>query len=133
MGSELVISSKRRYDISMSKRTRKPWNLKPTDENIIKVLSLQATVMDSAAAEVDKGKAEADKEEEDEEEEEEGIDGKSLKQLINGDEDDEKKNRSSLEQHFKQDQDKNLQLIKRQQNDGDRVKLKGMMSRYVKV
>lgn len=114
--------SRRRYDITMSKRTRKP------------------SMMDEAPA---KG-SEREREEENSIpgiDEREWKDRKSLEDLINKEEkgivsnsSDEKVRRNSLDQHF-HEEEKQLQMVVRppREEGGDGVKLKGMVSRYMKV
>lgn len=120
MGSQL----KHRYDITMSKRTRKPVNLP---------LNLEDADVDSSVAIPDKISLPVPAPEAtlDEEKERRRL---KLKQLINGDgkpqkSGEESKVRSSLGQHFNQEE-KQLQLVKKKHQDG---KLKGMVSRYAKV
>ncbi|KAK6263649.1 hypothetical protein QQP08_020255 [Theobroma cacao] len=126
--------SKRHYDITLSKRTRKPLDLQEANgtsniasskwDNPLKIFPRKA----------------ADDDDDDEDEGEESSDHKSLKQLINGDGGEAEETscrlsgRSSLGQHFNQEE-KQLQLVKKNQQDGvyGGVKLKGMMSRYAKV
>ncbi|XP_044466587.1 uncharacterized protein LOC123196597 [Mangifera indica] len=108
MGSEGNLTTKPRFDITMSKRTRKPvFHDDPaTMENPCKVGVHHV--------------------------EEKNNDHKSLKQLINGD---KSKSRNSLGEHFTEEEEeeegKQLQLVKLQQQKG--VKLKRMVNRYVQV
>ncbi|KDP20373.1 hypothetical protein JCGZ_05256 [Jatropha curcas] len=115
MGSECN-PSKHRYDITMSKRTRKPLKSNMPQAHA----DLRGE--DNLLAKVDE-------------------DRKSLKQLINGiannveetKEDSENRGRNSLGQHFSEEE-KQLQLMRRQNQQGlQAVKLKGIMGRYVKV
>ncbi|KAJ4711719.1 Protein phosphatase Slingshot 1 like [Melia azedarach] len=118
MRSECNNPSKHRYDITMSKRTRKPLNLEDSYYNN----PLKGE--ESYSTKVGEGKEE---------------DRKSLKQLINGNEkskvntDEESRGKNSLGEHFTEEE-KQLQLVKtQQQNSVEGVKLKGMVNRYVKV
>ncbi|KAK2637171.1 hypothetical protein Ddye_031963 [Dipteronia dyeriana] len=139
MGSECN-SSKRRYDISMSKRTRKPLNVEDSDGNRTMEMGSPDDLKGVVVAEVDQQvegdddlKGVVDAEEEEEEEEEEKNDHRSLKQMIKGDEKSKVKinrGRNSLGEHFTEEE-KQLQLVKAQKQKG--VKFKGMVNHYVKV
>ncbi|KAL5762843.1 hypothetical protein ACOSP7_019107 [Xanthoceras sorbifolium] len=149
MGSECN-PSKRRYDISMSKRTRKPLNMEYSYGNrTMEMGSSKRETPDDLKGVVDD---EVDQEEEEEENDLKGVDDaevdqieeendhKSLKQLINSDEkskvktSEESRGRNSLGEHFTKEE-KQLQLVKTQQQKGVQkgVKFKGMVNRYVKV
>ncbi|KAE8689805.1 hypothetical protein F3Y22_tig00110931pilonHSYRG00122 [Hibiscus syriacus] len=95
------------YDITMSKRTRKPLNLQETKWDISPLKGI-AHIFDQSSPR--KG-------------DHQGSDRKSLKQLIKGDENEMMS--TSLEE-------KQLQLVKKHRHD-DGLKLKGIMSRYAKV
>ncbi|KAH7544792.1 uncharacterized protein LOC107434481 [Ziziphus jujuba] len=135
MGSECNIPQKLHYDISMSKRTRKPLNTRDANRKY------SPPEGDLNGGEEGGGRRES------------SLDGeenghKSLKQLINGDgkavvviksgggddrHEEISKGRSSLGQHFTEEE-KNLQLITTQQKEGlQGRKLKKMVSRYAKV
>ncbi|XP_022723514.1 uncharacterized protein LOC111280418 [Durio zibethinus] len=124
MGSECNPSNKLHYDITMSKRTRKPLNLQ--EKAIHQNSHTTASIFDQSSP--SKG---------DHHEEELESDRKSLKQLINGDEKAISRSGSScrsstsLGHHFTEEE-KQLQLVKKNQQDNG-LKLKGMMSRYAKV
>ncbi|XP_052194178.1 uncharacterized protein LOC127802421 [Diospyros lotus] len=134
MGSEYNPASKAHYDISLSKRTRKPLS------------DLQKEVRSSGSPE--KGSPNSEEEEEEEEEKAGGKEAreetehKSLKQLI--------RERSPLGRHFTEDQDQDnldqndkaqqkrqLQLVVVKQReedlDLDGVKLKKLVGRYARV
>ncbi|MBA0753798.1 hypothetical protein Gogos_021875 [Gossypium gossypioides] len=119
MGSECN-QSKPRYDITMSKRTRKANAIAHEDLN-----HSNSTFAGSYISEPRKRD-----DEQEEEKESENEDRKSLKQLINGD---ETASTSSLGRRFSEEEEQRLQLVKKQQHYGNGVKLKGMMSRYAKV
>lgn len=120
---------KRRYDITMSKRTRKPLNLQGANHSskwdLIPLKSI-AHMLDQSSPR----KAEH-----------EGGDRKSLKQLIKGDENANSKEMTgrsakcrtslTLGHHFTEEE-KQLQLVTKHQHDNG-LKLKGIMSRYAKV
>ncbi|KAH7864456.1 hypothetical protein Vadar_029771 [Vaccinium darrowii] len=115
MGSESSNPYKPAYDISMSKRTRKPLNLQTEADPI--------PPKDSSPEKENPTKA-IKKEEEKSSSEGEESDHKSLKQLI--------KSRSPLGQHFTEE--KQLPLVVRQhEEDLNGVKFKGLVSRYAKV
>lgn len=115
MGSERSIPNKPPYDITMSKRTRKPLNLQTEADPILpKAASPEKEILTKAIK----------KEEERSSSEGEESDHKSLKQLI--------KTRSPLGQHFTEE--KQLQLVvKHQEEDLNGVKFKGLVSRYARV
>ncbi|KAH7570723.1 hypothetical protein JRO89_XS05G0166900 [Xanthoceras sorbifolium] len=132
MGSECN-PSKRRYDISMSKRTRKPLNMEYSYGNrTMEMGSSKRETPDDLKGVVDD---EVDQEEEEEENDLKGVDDaevdqieeendhKSLKQLINSDEkskvktSEESRGRNSLGEHFTKEE-KQLQLVKTQQQKG---------------
>ncbi|KAF5736385.1 hypothetical protein HS088_TW14G00527 [Tripterygium wilfordii] len=103
-------SSKPRYDITMSKRTRKPSNL-----NTILPTESESPVKDVL-------------DEEDRESIDRESDRKSLEHLI--------KSRSSLGEHFTQEetqQQQQLQLVKKNQEDKKGLKLRGMVTHCTKV
>lgn len=126
-------ASRHRYDITMSRRTRKVQGLqeKPRSENSNgNVMSLQNLL----------GVKEGD--------DEDGIsEHKSLKQLIKGDHHHENSNnhnkglgRNSLGQHFNeeeknlnQNQNQNLQVVRRNESVQEGLKLKKLVRRYAKV
>lgn len=122
---------KHHYDITMSKRTRnKPLNV-VRDANYQKDIIIVQKGGDDLDPST--GIAAAGKQNE----------HKSLKQLINGDNgnkamactthDDGSRGRSSLGQHFTEEE-KNLQLVRTQPKEGlQGGKLKKMVSRYAKV
>lgn len=107
--------SKHHYDISMSKRTRRPSKVQDADQNSTTASDTDAPVKggESSPSTVLVGEAE------------ESDRKKSLKQLI--------KSRSSLGQHFTEEE-KQLQLVTKQQQEGVQgLKLKRMVIRYAKV
>ncbi|XP_059434973.1 uncharacterized protein LOC132167941 [Corylus avellana] len=107
--------SKHHYDISMSKRTRRPSKVQDADQNSATASDTDAPVKgdESCPSTVLVGEAE------------ESDRKKSLKQLI--------KSRSSLGQHFTEEE-KQLQLVTKQQQEGVQgLKLKRMVIRYAKV
>ncbi|KAF7137414.1 hypothetical protein RHSIM_Rhsim07G0049100 [Rhododendron simsii] len=107
MGSEGGNPNKPRYDITMSKRTRKPVNLQTEADQILpKAASLENEVLTKAIK----------KEEEKSSSEGEESDHKSLQQLI--------KTRSPLGQHFTEE--KQLPLVVKHQEE--RLKFKGLVS-----
>ncbi|XP_022152235.1 uncharacterized protein LOC111020003 [Momordica charantia] len=125
MGSE-SISHQRHYDISMSKRTRKPAKIRDELQN----LSLNKDdLLPSHQVESPPTKGF------------ENNDHKSLKQLITGEGKAETKSgadeggrgRSSLGQHFNEDKN-NLQMVRsKQQPDGlQRVKLKKVVGKFLR-
>ncbi|KAG4145718.1 hypothetical protein ERO13_D05G111100v2 [Gossypium hirsutum] len=118
MGSECN-QSKPRYDITMSKRTRKANAIANEDLN-----HSNSTFAGSSISEPRKRD-----DEQEEEKESENEDRKSLKQLINGD---ETASTSSLGRRFSEEEEQRLQLVKKQQHYGNGG-VKGMMSRYAKV
>ena len=132
MGSECN-PSKRPYDITMSKRTRKSLNLQEANHqnNHTTASSKWDIPLKSITSIFDQSSSrKADHEVELE------SDRTSLKQLISGDENAKEMSRSgrsstSLSHHFTEEE-KQLQLVKKHQQDNG-VKLKGMMSRYAKV
>ncbi|XVF75044.1 hypothetical protein PTKIN_Ptkin13bG0157500 [Pterospermum kingtungense] len=143
MGSQCD-PSKRFYDITMSKRTRKPiLDLQENNNNnnhtspspaaasskwdVQVPLKTIASVFDQSSPRTG---------DQHHQEELESDHRKSLKQLINGDENGKEiissSGRSSLSHHFTEEE-KQLQVVKKNQQDNSGVKLKGMMSRYAKV
>ncbi|KAK3169119.1 hypothetical protein Dsin_000006 [Dipteronia sinensis] len=131
MGSECD-SSKRRYDISMSKRTRKPLNVEDSDGNRTMEMGSPDDLKGAVVAEEEGNDVEGVIDAEDGQLKEEN-DHKSLKQLIKGDEKSKVKinrGRNSLGEHFTEEE-KQLQLVKAQKQKG--VKFKGMVNHYVKV
>lgn len=112
MGSEGGNPNKPRYDITMSKRTRKPLNLQTEADLILpKAASLENEILTKAIK----------KEEEKSSSEGEESDHKSLQQLI--------KTRSPLGQHFTEE--KQLPLVVKHQEE--RLKFKGLVSQYARV
>ncbi|KAL6326985.1 hypothetical protein AAG906_012669 [Vitis piasezkii] len=116
-------SSKRHYDITMSRRTRKALNLEESKKEI----PLKGDGHEGEKRNTTEKGGEHDNDHK-----------KSLKQLIHGDGNvkvilgEENKCRSSLGQHFTED--KQLQLVVKQQEEvmvG--VKPKGSVSHYIKV
>lgn len=142
MGSQCD-PSKRHYDITMSKRTRKPISDHLQEANInnnnnhtkwdIPLKTIASLFDQSSPKKGDHhgGQVAA-------EELEESDHRKSLKQLIHGDES-AAGGRSSLSHHFTEEekQQQQLQLVKSTNQQGHNnnggVKFKGMMSRYAKV
>lgn len=111
--------SKHHYDITMSKRTRKPSKVQDADQNSTTVSPGNDGPVKAVVREGDESSpsrvGEAG----------ENDRKKSLKQLI--------KSRSSLGQHFTEEE-KQLQLVTKQQQEGVQgLKLKRMVSRYAKV
>ncbi|KAI4333222.1 hypothetical protein L6164_018058 [Bauhinia variegata] len=111
-------SVKRRFDITMSKRTRKPFQFLQAKEKPV-------PAGESTVENLDQVK--------------EGENGhKSLKQLINGDDKEkmevggESPGRNSLGQHFNEEE-KHLQLVKRQQGSQQGLKFKKLLRGYTKV
>jgi hypothetical protein len=110
MGSDCN-PSKHHYDITMSKRTRRP--IKVQDSSQISTPSPPRKEKEV----VDEG--------DDQSSHSEDNDRKSLKQLINS--------RSSLGQHFTAEE-KQLQIVTKKQQEGVQgLKLKKLVSRYAKV
>ncbi|GMN64136.1 hypothetical protein TIFTF001_033223 [Ficus carica] len=112
-------SDKRRYDITMSRRTRRPLKVRDKNENSPSECPLRGAAQEG----------------------EESNDRKSLRQLFDGDGktkavsggDEGGKERSSLRQHFTEGE-KQLQLVGVQQKeDLNGLKLKTMVNRYAKV
>ncbi|EOA28406.1 hypothetical protein CARUB_v10024612mg [Capsella rubella] len=126
MGSEVINLTKPRFDLSMSKRTRKPWSSLNSDMHH-QDISTQSS----------QPKPDDDKEQDEIEDKE--IDRKSLNNLMrceeksNG-EANNGNNKSSLGQHFGDDEGikQTMQLVVKKEKQGG-VKFKGMMGRYVKV
>ncbi|XP_011659480.2 uncharacterized protein LOC105436185 [Cucumis sativus] len=119
MGSE-SISHKQHYDISMSKRTRKPAKIQ--DE-----LQILPTNDDDLII-IGKG-----------DQSEINNDHKSLKQLISGEgkaeirSDEGNRERNSLGQHFSKEEINNLQIVKKQHQDGlQGVKLKKVVGKFLR-
>ncbi|KAG5538962.1 hypothetical protein RHGRI_019494 [Rhododendron griersonianum] len=109
MGSERGNPNKPPYDITLSKRTRKPLNLQTEADPILpKAASPEKEILTKAIK----------KEEERSSSEGEESDHKSLKQLI--------KNRSPLGQHFTEEKQLPL-VVKHQEEDLNGVKLKGLV------
>lgn len=130
MGSE-SISYKRHYDISMSKRTRKPAKIQDELQNLA-----PNDVDDLNVGDGDQLESPATKEFE-------NNDHKSLKQLINGEGKAETKSgadeggrgRNSLGQHFSEEEmnNNNLQIVKKQHHDGlQGVKLKKVIGKFLR-
>ncbi|KAF2605332.1 hypothetical protein F2Q70_00025302 [Brassica cretica] len=123
MGSEVINPIKPRFDLSMSRRTRKPWSSSLVSEMQHQDLSTQ-----SAQPDIEK---EQDKDLE--------IDRKSLNNLMRSEqepnEEADVKNKNSLGQHFGEDEGikQTMQLVVKKQGGESGVKFKGMMGRYVKV
>ncbi|KAA8515738.1 hypothetical protein F0562_018651 [Nyssa sinensis] len=121
MGSEYN-PSKPHYNISMSKRTRKPLNLgKEANGNPLEDCSLEKESFEKDIEGVEEKSG-------NEEGEEIISDHKSLKQLmINGD-GEGSKGRSSLGQHFTKEEEKQLQVVVKQHEESlDGVKFKRMI------
>ncbi|KAA0058672.1 uncharacterized protein E5676_scaffold459G001280 [Cucumis melo var. makuwa] len=119
MGSE-SISHKQHYDISMSKRTRKPAKIQDELQNF--------TSKDDGLSIIDKG-----------DRSESNNDHKSLKQLISGEGkaetrlDEGNRERNSLGQHFSKEEINNLQIVKKQHQDGlQGVKLKKVVGKFLR-
>ncbi|KAF5445819.1 hypothetical protein F2P56_031506 [Juglans regia] len=113
--------SKRHYDITMSKRTRRPSKLQDVNQDCSIIDSPRNDTSTPWKAVVNEG-GESSPSRPDEAGEDDRK--KSLKQLINS--------RNSLGQHFTQE--KQLQLVTKQQDEGFQgLKLKRMVSRYAKV
>ncbi|XP_038896195.1 uncharacterized protein LOC120084478 [Benincasa hispida] len=127
MGSE-SISHKHHYDISMSKRTRKPAKIQDELQN----LALNNDDL-NVIGEGDRFESPATKGFEIE------NDRKSLEQLINGEgkeetrSDEGNRGRNSLGQHFSKEEINNLQIVKKQHQDGlQGVKLKKVVGKFLR-
>ncbi|XP_010414063.1 PREDICTED: uncharacterized protein LOC104700270 [Camelina sativa] len=123
MGSEVISPTKPRFDLSMSKRTRKPWSSLINDMHHLD-LSTQSS------------QPKPDKEQEKIEDKE--IDRQSLNNLMRCEEKSNEEtnvnNKNSLGQHFGDDEGikQTMQLVVKKEKLGG-MKFKGMMGRYVKV
>ncbi|CAF2096277.1 uncharacterized protein LOC103867673 [Brassica rapa] len=123
MGSEVVNPIKPRFDLSMSRRTRKPWSSSLVNEMQHQVLSTQSS----------------QQEKELEQDEDREIDRKSLNNLMRSEQESNGEanvsNKNSLGQHFGDDEaiKQTMQVVVKKQGGENGVKFKGMMSRYVKV
>ncbi|VVB07458.1 unnamed protein product [Arabis nemorensis] len=118
MGSEVINPTKPRFDLTMSKRTRKPWS------SLINDMHHQDT--QSSQLKPDK---EQDKDQE--------IDRKSLNNLMRCEEESNGEanvnNKSSLGDNEGINQMMQLVVKKEKQYGENGMKFKGMMGRYVKV
>ncbi|XP_010257591.1 PREDICTED: uncharacterized protein LOC104597634 [Nelumbo nucifera] len=145
MGSECN-PSKRHYDLSMSRRTRKPIKLQVSDQPIHPIITAgDDDKKDDVKCSPETENVKSSPETENPssgigEVEEDGIDRRSLKELIHegeeklGDGEEGKRGRSgkSLGHHFTQENQ--LQLVTKQQAEGmEGVKTGGLVSRYIKV
>ncbi|ESQ51779.1 hypothetical protein EUTSA_v10017383mg [Eutrema salsugineum] len=125
MGSEVINPIKTRFDISMSRRTRKPWSSLINEQQEVQDLSTQSS----------------QPEKEQEQEEDQEVDRKSLNNLMRCEQETNEEaqvnNKSSLGQHFGDDKGikQTMQLVVKKEKQGGEngVKFKGMMGRYVKV
>ncbi|CAN7104247.1 unnamed protein product [Brassica rapa subsp. narinosa] len=123
MGSEVVNPIKPRFDLSMSRRTRKPWSSSLVNEMQHQVLSTQSS----------------QQEKELEQDEDREIDRKSLNNLMRSEQESNGEanvsNKNSLGQHFGDDEaiKQTMQVVVKKQGGENGVKFKGMMSRCVKV
>lgn len=126
MGSEVINPTKQRFDLSMSKRTRKPWS---------------SLINDMHHQDISTQSSQPKPEKEQEQDKDLEIDRKSLNNLMRCEEDSNReanvKNNSSLGKHLGDDKGINqmMQLVvKKETQVGENgVKFKGMMGRYVKV
>lgn len=124
MGSEVINPTKPRFDLSMSRRTRKPWS------SLINDMQHQ----DISTQILQPGK-------EQEQDEDRETDRKSLNNLLRCEEESNGEanamNKSSLGQQLGDDEGikQTMQLVvKKEKHGGENgVKFKGMMGRYVKV
>ncbi|CAH8264425.1 unnamed protein product [Arabidopsis lyrata] len=124
MGGEVINPTKPRFDLSMSKRTRKPWS---------------SLINDTHHHEISTQSSQPKPDKEQEQIEDKEIDRKSLNNLMryeekpNG-EANVNNDKSSLDQHFGDDEGikQTMQLVVKKEKQGG-VKFKGMMGRYVKV
>ncbi|PKI65736.1 uncharacterized protein LOC116193183 [Punica granatum] len=140
MGSESNLGRGRHYDINMSRRTRKSMlNLHVTPqipETDVSIEEFQQLIPNEEGRESHSLSGDC----------EDSADRKSLKELINGDasvakmepeDHDEPRGRSSLSQHFTEEEKQlQLQLVRSKQGQdhgGDGLRLKGMVSRCAKV
>ncbi|XP_018438072.1 uncharacterized protein LOC108810467 [Raphanus sativus] len=123
MGSEVINPIKPRFDLSMSRRTRKPWSSSLVNEMQHQVLSTQSS----------------QQEKESEQDEDREIDRKSLNNLMRSEQESNGEanatNKNSLGQHFGEDEGikQTMQVVVKKQGGENGVKFKGMMGRYVKV
>ncbi|CAN6996682.1 hypothetical protein IGI04_018453 [Brassica rapa subsp. trilocularis] len=123
MGSEVVNPIKPRFDLSMSRRTRKPWSSSLVNEMQHQVLSTQSS----------------QQEKELEQDEDREIDRKSLNNLMRSEQESNGEanvsNKNFLGQHFGDDEaiKQTMQVVVKKQGGQNGVKFKGMMGRYVKV
>ncbi|KAL0667129.1 hypothetical protein Bca4012_029833 [Brassica carinata] len=114
MGSEVINPIKPRFDLSMSRRTRKPWSSSLVSE-------MQHQDLSTQSAQPDKGK-EQDKDLE--------IDRKSLNNLMRSEQEPNEeanvKNKNSLGQHFGEDEGtkQTMQLVVKKQGGESGVKFK---------
>ncbi|KAI9116460.1 hypothetical protein K1719_012627 [Acacia pycnantha] len=119
-------ATKHRYDITMSKRTRKQTPEKPRSEGT----NTDSKNRDNGGIVVSLENLLQVKDGED------ISDHKSLKQLIRGDSDgnNNNKGRNSLGQHFNEEE-KNLQVVRKNQNESvqEGLKFKKLVRRYAKV
>ncbi|CAN8247659.1 unnamed protein product [Cochlearia groenlandica] len=125
MGSEVISpTTKQRFDLSMSRRTRKPWS------SLINNMHHQELLIQKSQPKQDK---------EQEQDKDQDIDRMSLKNLIRCDQESNGEannvnNKTSLGQNLEDEEGtKNtLQLVVKKEKQGG-VIFKGMMGRYVKV
>ncbi|KAF8045344.1 hypothetical protein N665_5147s0002 [Sinapis alba] len=126
MGSEVINPIKPRFDLSMSRRTRKPWSSSLVNNE------MQHQVLSTQSSQQQEKELEQDEDRE--------IDRKSLNNLMrseqesNGEANDNNKN--SLGQHFGEDDEgikQKMQVVVKKQGGENGVKFKGMVGRYVKV
>ncbi|KAF8099485.1 hypothetical protein N665_0243s0048 [Sinapis alba] len=123
MGSEVINPIKPRFDLSMSRRTRKPWSSSLVNEMQHQVLSTQSS----------------QQEKELEQDEDREIDRKSLNNLMrseqesNGEANDNNKNSLGQRLEAEEGNKQKMQVVVKKQGGENGVKLKGMVGRYVKV
>ncbi|XP_010542777.1 PREDICTED: protein FAM9A [Tarenaya hassleriana] len=140
MGSELN-QAKKRFDLSMSRRTRKPLNnlFKETHQDI----SIASPPPEEAPHHGSNQEQDREQEQERKQEQEQEIDHKSLNQLMRGEEEGSQgetggggvNGKSSLGEHFSvEEKQVKMQIVTRKNNDGENgVKFRGIMGRYAKV
>ncbi|CAH8380851.1 unnamed protein product [Eruca vesicaria subsp. sativa] len=123
MGSEVINPIKPRFDLSMSRRTRKPWS-----SSLVNELQHQDVSTESSKPE-----------KEQEQDEDREIDRKSLNNLMRSEQESNGEanvnNKNSLGQQFGEDEGikQTMQLVVKKQGGENGAKFKGMMGRYVKV
>ncbi|RID62089.1 hypothetical protein BRARA_E01184 [Brassica rapa] len=119
MGSEVVNPIKPRFDLSMSRRTRKPWSSSLVNEMQHQVLSTQSS----------------QQEKELEQDEDREIDRKSLNNLMRSEQESNGEanvsNKNSLGQHFGDDEaiKQTMQVVVKKQGGENGVKFKGDLRR----